>query len=119
MKKTLSILLIFISTVLLANEVQIVNVKAQCDNNRTCRFDVTLKHEDIGWKHFANKWEVYTPNNKLLASRTLHHPHVKEQPFTRSLSNVKIPKGINKVLIKAHDSVHGYSNKLYEYDLIF
>jgi len=92
-----------------------IYIKAICDENKTCRFDVTLKHKDTGWDHFANKWEIYTPNNKLLAKRTLFHPHVKEQPFTRSLSSVKIPKGVKKVLIKAHDSLHGYSKQEYEY----
>jgi hypothetical protein len=108
-----------LATSLLANEVEIVKVKANCDTNRVCAFDVTLKHEDTGWKHFANKWEIYTPNDKLIATRTLFHPHVQEQPFTRSLSSVKIPKGINKVIIKAHDSVHGYAKKVFVYDLEF
>jgi len=103
--------LLTLVTSLLANEVEIIKVKANCDTNRVCTFDVTLKHEDTGWKHFANKWEIYTPNDKLIATRTLFHPHVQEQPFTRSLSSVKIPKGINKVIIKAHDSVHGYAKK--------
>ncbi len=117
MKKLLLFCLFFISSTLFANEVKIVKVKASCDENRSCRFDVTLKHKDTGWEHFANKWEVYTPNDKLIATRTLFHPHVKEQPFTRSLGNVKIPKGINKVLIKAHDNVHGYSSQIFEYNL--
>lgn len=33
-------------------------------------------------------------------------PHVSEQPFTRSLSHVKIPQEINAVSIKSLDSVH-------------
>lgn len=117
MKKTILSSLILISSSLFANEVQIVKVKANCDNNNSCRFDVTLKHADTGWDHYANKWEVYTPEDKLLATRTLFHPHVNEQPFTRSLGDVKIPKGVNKVIIKAHDTVHGYSKKTYEYIL--
>ena len=107
------------TNLLFSNEVEILQVKAKCDKNRTCMFDVTLKHEDTGWKHFANKWEVYTPDDKLLATRTLFHPHVEEQPFTRSLGNVKIPEDINKVIIKAHDNVHGYAKKIFEYKLNF
>jgi len=117
-KKTSLISLLFITSSIFANEVKIVDVKASChdyNDNKICNFNVTLKHEDIGWKHFANKWEVYTPNNKLLAKRTLHHPHVNEQPFTRGISNVKIPKGLKKVHIKAHDSVHGYSKDVFVY----
>ena len=114
MKKLFLSSLLLISSCVFANEVQIVNVKANCDINKNCRFDVTLKHKDTGWKHFANKWEIYTPLGKLLATRTLFHPHVQEQPFTRSLK-IKVPKELTKVIIKAYDSVHGYSFKDYEY----
>lgn len=100
---------------LFANEVQIIRVDASCSPSNVCRFNVTLNHKDTGWKHFANKWEIYTPDNKLIAKRTLHHPHVNEQPFTRSLSGIKIPKGLDRVIIKAHDSVHGYSKDQFVY----
>lgn len=114
-KNVLLISLLASINTLFANEVQIIKVKANCSEQRVCSFNVTLKHKDTGWDHFANKWEIYTPNNKLIAKRTLHHPHVNEQPFTRSLSGVKIPKGLDKVIIKAHDSVHGYSNDEFVY----
>lgn len=115
LKNLLLLYLTALCSNLFANEVQIINVKAKCSNSKVCTFNVTLKHKDEGWKHFANKWEIYTPDNKLIAKRILHHPHVKEQPFTRSLSGVKIPKGLNKVVIKAHDSVHGYSEDILVY----
>jgi len=93
-----------------------VDVKANCSASRVCTFNVTLNHQDTGWKHYANKWEIYTPDGKLLARRTLYHPHVNEQPFTRSLSGVKIPKGLNKVIVKGHDLVHGYSDDVFVYE---
>ena len=105
-----------ISGSLFANEVKVVDVKANCNANKVCTFNVTLEHEDTGWKHYANKWEIYTPKGKLLASRTLYHPHVNEQPFTRSLSGVIIPKGLNKVIVKGHDLVHGYSDDVFVYE---
>ena len=117
-KKISLISLLFVTSNIIANEVKIVDVKASCNNNnvnRVCNFNVTLKHEDKGWDHFANKWQIYTPEDKLITTRTLHHPHVNEQPFTRGLSSVKIPKGLKKVHIKAHDSVHGYSNDVFVY----
>lgn len=104
----------FLNT-LFANEVKVVNVKAKCDENRVCTFYVTLKHKDTGWEHYANKWEIYTPSKKLIAKRILHHPHVDEQPFTRSLSGVKIPKGLKEVVIKGHDLAHGYSSDEFIY----
>jgi len=44
----------------------------------------------------------------VLGVRELAHPHVNEQPFTRSLGGVEIPDGVQEVTIRARDSVHGY-----------
>jgi hypothetical protein len=92
-------------------EVQIVDVKVTCSNS--CTFSVTLKHGDEGWQHYANQWDVMTMDGKLLKSRVLYHPHVDEQPFTRSLSGVKIPPGTTTVKIRARDLKHGYSSNEY------
>lgn len=74
-------------------------------------FDVTVRHADTGWKHYANKWDVVAPDGKtVLGTRVLHHPH-SPAPFTRSLSGVKVPDGITEVILRAHDSVHGYGGK--------
>ncbi len=80
-------------------------------------FAVTVKHADAGWKHYVNKWDVVTMDGKLLGSRKLWHPHVNEQPFTRSLAGVKIPDSVKKIKIRVHDSVHGYGKTDYEIDL--
>lgn len=94
-----------------ANEVDIVKVKAHQSNNKTWTFAVTLKHADEGWDHYANEWQVLAPDNKILATRTLYHPHVNEQPFTRNTSGVKIPDEIKTVYVIAKDTVHGLSKK--------
>jgi hypothetical protein len=91
-----------------ANNVEIVGAKMNCVD-RVCRFDVTLAHHDEGWDHYADSFIVVDEENNELGRRTLHHPHVNEQPFTRSLSGVKIPHGLDKIWIRAHDSVHGLS----------
>lgn len=75
----------------------------------TYRFRVTVRHADEGWDHYADRWEVMTPDGKVLATRILHHPHVDEQPFTRELDGVSIPSSITEVVVRAHDSVHGLS----------
>ena len=75
----------------------------------TYRFRVTVRHADQGWDHYADRWEVMTPDGKVLATRILHHPHVDEQPFTRELAGVSIPSAITEVDVRAHDSVHGFS----------
>lgn len=75
------------------------------------RFEVTIQHEDTGWQHYTNKWEVLAEDGSILATRVLYHPHVDEQPFTRSLSGVQIPPGTRRVTLRAHDLVHQYGGQ--------
>jgi hypothetical protein len=97
-----------------AGEVDVVGVKATKTGKNTYTFDVTLKHADTGWKHYANKWEVVSPDGKVLGTRVLYHPHVDEQPFTRSLSGVQIPTSIKEVEVRAYDSQHGAGGKTFK-----
>jgi len=78
---------------------------------------VTLRHADSGWQHYADAWRVVTMAAKVLATRTLFHPHVDEQPFTRGLGGVRIPAGTRRVRIEAHDTVHGWSPQVLVVDL--
>ena len=92
----------------LAGEVDVVGVKVRKGAPGVYSFDVTLKHADTGWKHYADKWDVVGPDGKVLGTRVLFHPHEHEQPFTRSLGGVKIPADVKTVMIRGHDLVHGY-----------
>mgnify|MGYP001801747866 CR=1 FL=1 len=76
------------------------------------RIDVTIRHGDTGWDHYADQWTVATPGGEVLGVRTLYHPHVEEQPFTRSLT-LDIPAGVDAVAIRARDSGHGESAKTF------
>jgi hypothetical protein len=58
------------------------------------QFDVTLAHPDTGWDHYADAWRIEAPDGTVLGLRELAHPHVEEQPFTRSLSGVVLPDGL-------------------------
>ncbi len=112
MKSALAALLLFASAQpTLAGEADVLNVKVQKSANGTYNFSVTVKHADAGWDHYANKWEVVTPDGQVIATRVLAHPHDNEQPFTRSKSGVKVPEGITEVVVRAGDSVHGLGGK--------
>ena len=111
----LSVILLLMSTASYAGEVRIVDVRVECPSS--CTFAVTLEHADQGWNHYANQWDVVMLDGKILKSRVLHHPHVDEQPFTRSLSGVIVPQGVQQVRIRARDTVHGYSDQEYLVDL--
>ncbi len=91
-----------------AGEADVIAAKAGKGGDGRFRFEVTVRHADEGWEHYADAWEVLGPDGKVLAKRVLLHPHVDEQPFTRSLGGVVIPEGLTSVRIRAHDSVHGY-----------
>jgi len=110
----LIISVVFSSVFVQAGEADVtaVTITKNSTENRVYSFDVTVSHGDEGWKHYANSWDIVGPDGVILATRVLYHPHVNEQPFTRSLSGVKIPEGIGTVTIRAHDLVHGYGGKV-------
>ncbi|MEM5585203.1 MULTISPECIES: hypothetical protein [unclassified Roseibium] len=97
----------------MAGDVDIVGATAKMSGN-SWTFSVTLKHADSGWDHYADLWQVLTPDGNLLGERVLLHPHVNEQPFTRSLSGVTVPEGLDTVIIRARDTVHGVSPDSFE-----
>jgi hypothetical protein len=80
------------------------------------RVDVTLQHGDTGWEHYADGWRVVDERGSVFGHRTLYHPHVDEQPFTRS-HRLSIPAGVTQVYVEAHDTVHGWSPQRLAVDL--
>ena len=106
MRTLFAMALVLTQTTAWAGEADVTDVKVRKTGDNTYRFDVTLKHDDTGWDHYANKWDVVAPDGTVLGTRVLYHPHVDEQPFTRSLGGVKIADGIKQVTIRGGDSVH-------------
>ncbi len=121
MKKTLTIITLlsffFPLAGVLAGEADVIKAVVKQTGERTYHFDVSVAHADTGWDHYADKWDVVAPDDTVLGTRILHHPHVNEQPFTRSLSGVAIPATIDHVMIQAHDSIHEYGGKTMRVEL--
>jgi hypothetical protein len=113
----LALCLLCLGNAAFAGEVDVVAVKFERVNEETYRFEVTLRHADTGWNHYADRWEILAPGGRILGTRVLVHPHVDEQPFTRSLSGVKIPREVKSVEIRGHDSVHAFGGKTMFVDL--
>jgi hypothetical protein len=86
-------------------------------SGETWTISVTLSHGDTGWDDYADGWQVLAPDGRVLGTRILHHPHVEEQPFTRSLSGVAIPEGITEVQIQARDNQGGWAPPSYRLTL--
>ena len=99
-------LMLLIPAGVLAGEADVEAVEARQNADGTWYFSVTVRHGDEGWDHYADKWDVVAPDGTVLGERVLLHPHVNEQPFTRSQSGIVIPQEIEQVTIRAHDSVH-------------
>lgn len=96
-----------------ADEVKIMSATAR-KSGGAWTISVTLEHGDTGWDHYADLWQVLSPRGEVLGERVLLHPHVDEQPFTRSLSGVVIPDGVKSVVLRADDKVHGFSPDTFE-----
>lgn len=95
--KHLVLALLIAATPARAEEPLIENATAIRTAPETYRFDVTIRHPDTGWDHYADGWRVLDMDGNELGMRVLFHPHVDEQPFTRSLDGVKIPAGTPQV----------------------
>jgi hypothetical protein len=106
-KTALCLFLACLSTPLLADPSQIPVVTVK-NSGSGWRFNVTLRHPDTGWDHYADGWEILTPDGTRLGFRELLHPHVDEQPFTRSLTGVIVPDGVTEITIRARCSVDGW-----------
>lgn len=110
LQATLASVMFGISLQLSAGVADVVTVVINKTSGGEFRIDATLLHDDNGWDHYANRWDVVAPDGTVLGSRILHHPHDNEQPFTRSLT-LAIPANIDTVTIRANDSVHELGGK--------
>ncbi len=108
---TITFIFLLAAESVIAGEADVMAADVTKSGPNTYNFSVTVGHNDGGWNHYADRWDVVAPDGSILGIRTLYHPHVNEQPFTRSLAGVKIPKNINSVTIRAHCSVHDYGGK--------
>jgi hypothetical protein len=108
--------LLLLASPTFADAPEIVNATAQASGD-TWKISVTLAHPDTGWDHYADGWRVLDENGTELGLRVLHHPHVNEQPFTRSQGGVQIPTGIKTIRIEARCNVDGWSGTYYTLNL--
>ena len=99
-----------------AGEADVVDVLTIRQSNGNFVFRVSVLHTDEGWEHYADAFEIVSLSGEILATRILAHPHVNEQPFTRSII-VKLDPSIRTVTIRAKDKIHQYGGKTIEVTL--
>ncbi len=106
-RKLITLLLMLAANNASAGLADVLKAEIERNPDGTFAIAVTVRHADTGWGHYANRWEVLGPQGQVIATRTLLHPHVNEQPFTRGLHAVSIPYNATWVKVRAHDSKHG------------
>jgi len=99
-----------------AGEADVIAAEVEYIGGDLYRFSVTVQHKDENWEHFAKAWEVLDLDGNILGARVLLHPHINEQPFTRS-QTISFPENIKRVTIRAYDLIHKFGGKELSIDL--
>jgi hypothetical protein len=83
-----------------------------------------VTHKDVNWYDYADGWDVLLPDGTAVKpdhfsiyTHHLRHPHVEEQPFTRTQKAIVIPEGVDTVIIRAHDKRDGWGGEEIAVDL--
>jgi hypothetical protein len=91
---------------------QVVAVRMVHRSGGSWDVHTAVLHNDQGWDHYADIWQIVdAEKGTVLGERILAHPHDNEQPFTRSLSGVKIPGSTGEVIIRSRCNRHDYGGK--------
>jgi hypothetical protein len=77
-------------------------------------FDVTVSSPYDTPQRYADAFRVMGKDGVVYGERVLLHDHAGEQPFTRDLNDVKVPRGLRVVVIQGRDQKHGYGGKTIE-----
>jgi hypothetical protein len=77
-------------------------------------FEVTMTSPYDTAQRYADAFRIVDSSGKIFGERVLLHDHADEQPFTRDLGNVRIPKGVRTVVVQGRDQKSGYGGKTVE-----
>jgi hypothetical protein len=92
----------------------VVAAEAQARGADAFDFDVTVSSPYDTPQRYADAFRVLDKDGTVLGERILLHDHAGEQPFTRDLYGVRIPRGIRTVTVQARDQKYGYGGKTVE-----
>jgi len=80
-------------------------------------FSATVSSPYDSPDRYADAWRVLAPDGTELGVRELAHDHASEQPFTRTLSGVLVPAGVDVVTVEGRDQVNGWGGATVEVEL--
>jgi hypothetical protein len=95
----------------------VISAKVRHDSGDIFDFDVTVSSPYDTPQRYADAFRVMDRNGQVFGVRKLVHDHEDEQPFTRDLYGVTIPKGIRIVIVQARDQKYGYGGEKVEVQL--
>ncbi len=87
------------------------------EGDETWSLDVTISSEYDSPERYADGWRVVTPEGDVLGEHELTHDHADEQPFTRTQTDLEIPKSVSTVTIEGHDTENGYGGATLDVDV--
>ncbi len=80
----------------------------------TFDFDVTVSSPYDTPQRYADGFRVTDKGGEVYGERKLWHDHATEQPFTRDLHGVRIPRAVRSVMVQARDQKFGYGGRTLE-----
>lgn len=89
----------------------VIAAEVRARGERIFDFDVTVSSPYDTPQRYADAFRAMGTDGTVYGERTLWHDHANEQPFTRDLYGVKIPAGVDTVVIQARDRQFGYGGK--------
>jgi hypothetical protein len=89
----------------------VLAVKVRATGAETFDFDVTVSSPYDAPQRYADAFRVRGDDGTVYGERKLLHDHAGEQPFTRDLYGVKIPRAVRTVVVQARDQRFGYGGK--------
>jgi len=95
----------------------VLDVKVQARADNRFDFDVTISSPYDTPKRYADAFRVTGADGVPYGERILVHDHQSEQPFTRDLYGVNIPKGVRFVVVQGRDQKFGYGGASVQVDL--
>ncbi len=95
----------------------VIAATATMSGEGTWLFSATVSSPYDSPERYADAWRVLAPDGTELGARELAHDHASEQPFTRTLSGVVVPAGVDVVTVEGRDQVNGWGGATVEVEL--
>lgn len=89
----------------------ILSVKVRASGSDRFDFDVTVSSPYDTPARYADGFRITSLSGELLGERKLVHDHRDEQPFTRDLHGLRIPRSVRQVVVQGRDQRFGYGGK--------